>query len=99
MATSALQPSVHYRSARNPPAAIKTAVLTQLECKARGCRQQWSAICKAAGADSSAALSPAQFADSVKGFGSGIMLHECDVALAFGSEAPIDAAAFSAWCG
>ena len=91
-----IEASVHYRSARNPSSAIRSAILSQLEQKASNRRLQWRALCSSASVDPSSSLTTAQFCAAVKGFGSGIQLQACDVQLVLGGDGPITVQSFMA---
>jgi cobalamin biosynthesis protein CobD/CbiB len=89
-------PSARYKFARNPKAAIISAIMDQLLQKYQNPRAAWRSICTAANNhDPSEPLSLAAFALSVKTVGTGIQLDVSDCEVAFGSDADIDYDAFA----
>jgi hypothetical protein len=104
LAAAAAEPSARYRFAREPRAAIRRAMLDQLDQGPRQRRLQWRQLCERAGVARDPqftrdhSLSPEQLCTGLKGFGSGIILEACDVEVA-GLCGRISFGAFSAWCG
>jgi hypothetical protein len=97
-AGSVFSPSVHYRSARNPVAAIRTAMLNQLETKGGNRRSQWKALCEGCKVDVCASLTVEQLCNGIKAWGSGIQLQPCDVAAVLASDTSVDFTTFTRFC-
>ena len=94
--------SKHYSScqsqfARNPKAAIVSAVVDQINQKSTNPRVSWRFICTAAGIDIGQSLDIEKFTVAVKSFGTGIQLEPCDVQIAFDCDDQIDFALYSAF--
>ena len=81
------EPSMTYRHARDPVAAIRVAVLRTIEERSDNPRTTWGALCASAGVPKTATLSPEQFCRALKYTGTGIQLTVDDVVLVLGDGA------------
>ena len=79
-------PSVTYASARNPVAAIKTAILRTIEERGDNPRKVWAALCASARVEVNNGLSTEQFTKALKYTGTGIQLTRGDTELVLGAE-------------
>ena len=79
-------PSVTYASARNPVAAIKTAILRTIEERSDNPRKVWAALCASARVEVNASLTTEQFTTALKYTGTGIQLTRGDTELVLGTE-------------
>ena len=79
-------PSVTYASARNPVAAIKTAILRTIEERSDNPRKVWAALCASARVEVNASLSTEEFTTALKYTGTGIQLTRGDTELVLGAE-------------
>ena len=89
-------PSVTYASARNPVAAIKTAILRTIEERSDNPRKVWSALCASARVEVNASLSTEEVTTALKYTGTGIQLTPGDTELVLGAE-PLTFARFQAF--
>ena len=89
-------PSVTYASARNPVAAIKTAILRTIEERSDNPRKVWSALCASARVEVNASLTIEEFTKALKYTGTGIQLTPGDTELVLGAE-PLTFARFQAF--
>ena len=89
-------PSVTYASARNPVAAIKTAILRTIEERSDNPRKVWSALCASARVEVNASLTIEEFTKALKYTGTGIQLTRGDTELVLGAE-PLTFARFQAF--
>ena len=79
-------PSVTYASARNPVAAIKTAILRTIEERSDNPRKVWAALCASARVEVNSSLTTEQFTTALKYTGTGIQLTRGDTELVLGTE-------------
>ena len=79
-------PSVTYASARNPVAAIKTAIHRTIEERSDNPRKVWAALCASARVEVNSSLSTEQFTKALKYTGTGIQLTRGDTELVLGAE-------------
>ena len=79
-------PSVTYASARNPVAAIKTAILRTIEERSDNPRKVWAALCASARVEVNSSLTTEQFTKALKYTGTGIQLTQGDTELVLGTE-------------
>ena len=79
-------PSVTYASARNPVAAIKTAILRTIEERSDNPRKVWAALCASARVEVNSSLTTEQFTTALKYTGTGIQLTRGDTELVLGAE-------------
>ena len=79
-------PSITYKFASNPTAAIKTAILRTIEERSDNPRKVWSALCASARVDVNKSLSTEQFTKALKYTGTGIQLTRGDTELVLGAE-------------
>ena len=79
-------PSITYKFASNPTAAIKTAILRTIEERSDNPRKVWSALCASARVDVNKSLSTEQFTKALKYTGTGIQLTQGDTELVLGTE-------------
>ena len=89
-------PSVTYASARNPVAAIKTAILRTIEERSDNPRNVWAALCASARVEVNASLTIEEFTKALKYTGTGIQLTRGDTELVLGAE-PLTFARFQAF--
>ena len=89
-------PSVTYASARNPVAAIKTAILRTIEERSDNPRKVWAALCASARVQVNESLTTEQFTTALKYTGTGIQLTPGDTELVLGAE-PLTFARFQAF--
>ena len=89
-------PSVTYASARNPVAAIKTAILRTIEERSDNPRKVWSALCASARVEVNASLTIEEFTKALKYTGTGIQLTPGDTELVLGAE-PLTFARFQSF--
>ena len=89
-------PSVTYASARNPVAAIKTAILRTIEERSDNPRKVWAALCASARVEVNASLTIEEFTKALKYTGTGIQLTRGDTELVLGAE-PLTFARFQAF--
>ena len=89
-------PSVTYASARNPVAAIKTAILRTIEERSDNPRKVWAALCASARVEVNASLTIEEFTKALKYTGTGIQLTCGDTQLVLGAE-PLTFARFQAF--
>ncbi len=89
-------PSVTYASARNPVAAIKTAILRTIEERSDNPRKVWAALCASARVEVNSSLTTQQFTTALKYTGTGIQLTCGDTELVLGAE-PLTFARFQAF--
>ena len=89
-------PSVTYASARNPVAAIKTAILRTIEERSDNPRKVWAALCASARVEVNSSLTTEQFTKALKYTGTGIQLTRGDTELVLGAE-PLTFARFQAF--
>ena len=79
-------PSVTYASARNPVAAIKTAILRTIEERSDNPRKVWAALCASARVEVNSSLTTEEFTKALKYTGTGIQLTPGDTELVLGAE-------------
>ena len=79
-------PSVTYASARNPVAAIKTAILRTIEERSDNPRKVWAALCASARVEVNSSLTTEEFTKALKYTGTGIQLTRSDTELVLGTE-------------
>ena len=79
-------PSVTYASARNPVAAIKTAILRTIEERSDNPRKVWAALCASARVEVNSSLTTEEFTKALKYTGTGIQLTRGDTELVLGTE-------------
>ena len=89
-------PSVTYASARNPVAAIKTAILRTIEERSDNPRKVWAALCASARVEVNSSLTTEEFTKALKYTGTGIQLTPGDTELVLGAE-PLTFARFQAF--
>jgi hypothetical protein len=89
-------PSITYKFASNPVAAIKTAILRTCEERSDNPRKVWAALCASARVEVTSHLTTEEFTTALKYTGTGIQLTCGDSELVLGSE-PIDFARFRAF--
>ena len=89
-------PSVTYASARNPVAAIKTAILRTIEERSDNPRKVWAALCASARVELNSSLTTEQFTKALKYTGTGIQLTPGDTELVLGAD-PLTFARFQAF--
>ena len=89
-------PSVTYASARNPVAAIKTAILRTIEERSDNPRKVWAALCASARVEVNSSLTTEQFTKALKYTGTGIQLTPGDTELVLGAD-PLTFARFQAF--
>ena len=79
-------PSITYKFASNPTAAIKTAILRTIEERSDNPRKVWAALCASARVEVNSSLTTEEFTKALKYTGTGIQLTPGDTELVLGAE-------------